>query len=129
MASPQDDDEQEKPLDPAVENVRRRLVRFIVINLGILFLALMAVVIALVYRATRVPQTPAGPVSELPVPAGGGDISGTVTLPQGARVIDHALSGGILSLRAELAEGGQAIFLYDLAAGRIVGRIAIATGE
>ena len=54
MAAPHDDDEDEKPLDPAVENVRRKLVRFIVINLGILFVALMAVVLALVYRATQV---------------------------------------------------------------------------
>ena len=37
-------DEEEKPLDPNVEKVRRKLVRFMGINLGLLFLALMAVV-------------------------------------------------------------------------------------
>ncbi|PDQ22485.1 fimbrial protein, partial [Mesorhizobium sanjuanii] len=31
----------EKPLDPEVESVRRKLVRFMAINLGLLFLALM----------------------------------------------------------------------------------------
>ena len=51
MARPALDDEKEKPLDPAVEKVRRKLVRFVAINLGLLFIALMAVVAALVYKS------------------------------------------------------------------------------
>src|SRR5690606_16507642 len=43
--------DEEKPLDPAAENVRRKMLRFMFINLGILFLALMAVMIALVYKS------------------------------------------------------------------------------
>lgn len=120
------DDEQDKPLDPAVENVRRKLVRFIVINLGILFIALMAVVVALVYRATRVSETAPATISELPVPAGEGAISGAVTLPAGARVLDHAITGSLLSLRIELASGTEAILLYEIAGGRNIGQIDIA---
>lgn len=123
------DDEQDKPLDPAVENVRRKLVRFIVINLGILFIALMAVVVALVYRATRVSETAPSTISELPVPAGEGAISGAVTLPAGARVLDHAITGSLLSLRIELASGAEAILLYDITSGRNIGRIDIAGGR
>jgi len=125
MALPQDDDEQDKPLDPAVENVRRKLVRFIIINLGILFIALMAVVAALVYRATRVSEAPAP--SELPMPAEGAVIEADIPLPAGARIVDHALSGAVLSLQVELGEGrGQAIYLYDLTQRRVIGRYSIA---
>lgn len=123
------DDEQDKPLDPAVENVRRKLVRFIVINLGILFIALMAVVVALVYRATRVSETAPATITELPVPAGEGAISGAVTLPAGARVLDHAITGSLLSLRLELASGTEAILLYDIAGGRNMGQIDISGGR
>lgn len=123
------DDEQDKPLDPAVENVRRKLVRFIVINLGILFIALMAVVVALVYRATRVSETVPATISELPMPAGEGVISGTLSLPSGARVLDHAMEGSLLSLRVELASGAEAILLYDIASGRSIGQIDIAGGR
>ena len=119
----QDDDDQEKPLDPAVEKVRRRLVRFIAINLGILFIALMAVVIALVYRATRV-ATPPAPPSELQAPAGG-SAYGEIVLPQNARVTGHSLAGNRISLAVELAGGGGAIFVYDMAEGRMVGRFDI----
>jgi hypothetical protein len=52
----QDLDLEDKPLDPAVDRVRRKLVRFMAINLGLLFLALMAVVLAIVYRWTREPE-------------------------------------------------------------------------
>jgi hypothetical protein len=123
------DDEQDKPLDPAVENVRRKLVRFIVINLGILFIALMAVVVALVYRATRVSETAPATISELPMPAGEGVISGTLSLPSGARVLGHAIEGSQLSLRVELASGAEAILLYDIASGRSIGQIDISGGR
>ncbi|MEO3389214.1 fimbrial protein [Mesorhizobium sp. CAU 1741] len=124
MAAPHDDDEDEKPLDPAVENVRRKLVRFIVINLGILFIALMAVVVALVYRATQVGEERSGPVSELPVPENG-MIEADIVLPRGARVVGHSLSGGIVSLHVELGGGGQEIHLYDMSDGQQVGRFTL----
>lgn len=126
MTAPHPDEEQEKPLDPAVENVRRKLVRFIIINLGILFIALMAVVIALVYRATRV-TTPPQPavVSDLPMPAEGGLLEGEIALPVNARIVSHSLSGSVLSLQVELSGGERAIFLYDVTAARMIGRFAI----
>src|SRR5690606_36892585 len=38
-----DQDDEEKPLDPAVERVRRRLLRFMVINLTLLFVVFLVV--------------------------------------------------------------------------------------
>ena len=55
MARPIAEEEDEKPLDPAAENVRRKLVRFMIINLGLLFLALMVVIGELVYKARNAP--------------------------------------------------------------------------
>ena len=60
MAGPvDDDDEREKPLDPAVERVRGKLIRFMLVNLGLLFVALMAVAIAIVYRTGNRQAPPA----------------------------------------------------------------------
>ena len=129
MAHPLDDEERDKPLDPAVERVRRKLVRFVAINLGLLFLALMAVVAAIVYRANRLETPPAAAAPELPLPAEGVVAHGEIALPEGARIIGHALSGGRLSLHAELAGGGRAIFVYDMAEGRMIGRFDIVTAR
>ena len=124
MNKPLDVEHDEKPLDPAVERVRRRLVRFIGINLGILFIALMAVVAALVYRTNfSSPAAPAAAVS--PVPIDGGMLEGRIALPAGARVVSHAVSGDRLTLHVEFVDSRQAIFLYDMAQQRVIGRFDI----
>jgi hypothetical protein len=110
---PLDDETEEKPLDPAVERVRRKLVRFVAINLGLLFAAVMVVLIALVYKSFQTPSLPATPVEA------------AIALPAGARMIGHGFSDGQLSIDTELADGSRAIFVYDIGAKRMVGRYAV----
>ena len=121
---PTDDEDQEKPLDPEVEKVRRKLVRFMAINLGLLLLALMVVIAAIVYKSRKAP--PANPplAGDIQVPAGE-PLAGDIVLPVGAKVISQSLSGNRISIDAELADGSRAIFVYDIAERRIIGRFAI----
>jgi len=114
----------EKPLDPEAEKVRRKLVRFMGINLGLLFLAVMVVIAALVYKMSKAPGTASAPVADVQVPAGAA-LSGDIVLPVGAKVISQSLSGSRLSIDAELADGSRAIFLYDIAERRVIGQFAI----
>lgn len=125
MAETLPNDADDKPLDPAVERVRRKLVRFMIVNLGILFIALMAVAIAIVYRAGRKPEPPASAVPELPLPALDEVVQGHIALPPGAQIAGHALSGNRLSLDLTLPGGDRAILIYDIAAGRVISRIAV----
>jgi hypothetical protein len=123
MPAPAFDDEDEKPLDPAVENVRRKLLRFVVINLAILFTAVIVVIGAVVYRGWS--ERPAAPVvqgGDLPMPPGVLPASGRIALPAGARVVSQSISGHRLSLLADLAEGGRAVFIYDLATSQVIAR-------
>ena len=117
MARPHADEEEEKPLDPAVERVRKKLVRFVAINLGLLFVALMAVVGPIVYRSGQTgPEAP--PPDRLMV--------GTIQVPEGARIVSQSLSGDRIAFVVELAGGGRQILLYDMPADRIVGRFEVA---
>jgi len=119
--------DEEKPLDPATERVRRKLVRFMVINLGILLAAVMAVVLALVYKS--VSEKPAErEISAVPTVPSGEMISGTIPLPAGARIISHSAAGDRLTLLVALADESQAIYLYDIPARQIIGRFSV-TGE
>ncbi|RTM09279.1 MAG: fimbrial protein [Hyphomicrobiales bacterium] len=124
MARPIAEEEDEKPLDPAAENVRRKLVRFMIVNLGLLFLALMVVIGALVYKARNAPVAGSVPAGEVQVPAGA-PLSDDIVLPVGAKVVSQSLSGNRLSIDAELADGSRSIFVYDIAERRIVGQFAI----
>ncbi|MER8825889.1 fimbrial protein [Mesorhizobium sp. M0938] len=119
------DEDEEKPLDPEVEKVRKKLVRFVAINLGLLFLALMVVIAALVYK-TRTAPPPATPplAGDIQVPAGE-PLTGDIVLPVGAKVVSQSLSGNRVSIDAELADGSRAIFVYDIAERRIIGRFSI----
>ena len=126
MAGAADEDEREKPLDPAVERVRGKLVRFMIVNLALLFVALMAVVIAIVYRSGNREAPPVVAAPELPVPAQGEVTGGDIVLPEGARIAGHALSGNRISLDVLLKDGGRAIYIYDTATRAMVGRFDIA---
>lgn len=108
------EEDAEKPLDPAVERVRRKLVRFAIINVSILMLALMAVVLALVYRGagTRAPATDR--LHE-----------GRIALPEGARILSQSVSGERIALHIETPDGRQSIIVYSTEAAGVVARIAI----
>lgn len=124
MTQPTIHDEDEKPLDPAVEKVRRKLVRFVVINLGLLFAALMAVVAALVYKSMTVPAPAVDAGIEMAVPEG--VVEGEIRIPTGARIVSQSLSGNRVALSLEMSDGGRAIYLYDLGARRVIGRYVVA---
>ncbi|RUM95778.1 fimbrial protein [Pseudaminobacter arsenicus] len=119
-------DDADKPLDPAVEKVRRKLLRFAVINIGLLFVALMAVLAAVVYKTSG--DTPvAANGATVPSSAEDSFISGDIMLPAGAKVLSHALAGNRVSIDAELEDGSRAIFLYDMSERRIVGKLTLKT--
>lgn len=126
MALPNQNDADQNPLDPSVEKVRRKLVRFVAINLGLLFLALMAVLGAIVYKSGLKSETPvAVNGAAVPAPAEGTVIAGDIALPAGAKMLSQSLSGNRISIDAELADGSRAIFLYDIAERRVIGRFAV----
>jgi hypothetical protein len=122
------DDQDEKPLDPAMERVRRKMLRLLAVSIGIMFTGLMAVLIAIVYKVSNGPSKPkeAGashpPVS---IPGDEAELSGKIALPAGARAISQSLSGGQLSLLIEVADGSRQIVIYDMNAGRIIARYTI----
>ncbi len=120
MAGIRDEDEV-KPLDPASERLRQRLVRFMAINLVVVFGVLFIVVGVLVYRYIGRNANP--PVAAEPAPPlGDGMLVGTIALPAGSRVVTQSLSGERLSLDVELPGGARTIFLYDTRLARIVAR-------
>ena len=114
----------EKPLDPEIDKVRGKLIRFMAINLGLLLLALMVVIAAIVYKSRKAsPENP--PLAgDIQTPAGE-PVSGDIVLPIGAKVVSQSLSGNRLSIDAELADGSRTIFVYDIAERRLIGRFAI----
>jgi hypothetical protein len=121
MSNASPDDKDEKPLDPAVERVRRKLLRFVAINLGLLFAAVMVVVAAVVYRS-------AGNAPPAPTEFGSGagePIVADLPIPQGARIVSHGISGMRVSVDVELADGQRMLIIYDLPERRVIARLTV----
>lgn len=112
--------DEDKPLDPAVEQVRRKMVRFFIVNIGLLMVALMAVLGAIVYKGFLQPKAP---VAAPGAPSGPeAALSGQIIVPAGARVVSQSLSGERLSLEIETAGGGRLIQIHDAATGTLIAR-------
>lgn len=118
------DHDDDKPLDPAAERVRRKMVRFMAVNLSILFLAVMVVVAAVVYRAFLANRGADAPEPSAATTTSPPAASGVLSLPSGAEIVSQSLSANRLSLHVRQS-GAEAILLFDLSTGQQVGRFDI----
>lgn len=101
----------EKPLDPAVERIRARMVRLLAVSIGIMFAGLMAVLIAIFYKMSN----DAG--NRLPEQA--------LILPLDAEILGEALGDGHIMLRFKTANGDETLLLRSLSTGEEVARIPV----
>lgn len=119
MTSPSFDEIEEKPLDPAIERVRRRMMRLMLVSIGIMMIGLMAVLFGIVYKLSS---------SGTSAPAGSHmEFDALITLAPGSRVVSTALEGGQLVVLVEDEAGRQSILLLDPVTGRQAGRFTFTT--
>jgi hypothetical protein len=124
-------DGEEQPLDPAMERVRRKMIRLLAVSIGIMVIGLMAVLAAIVYKINQPIPEAATPVrSEIPGQPLGAALAGeSIMLDPGTRILSHNLSDNTLSLETRLANGTRQILVYDVTTKRVVARISEAVGN
>lgn len=124
-------DGEEQPLDPAMERVRRKMIRLLAVSIGIMVIGLMAVLTAIVYKINQpVEDVASAPSVATPSQPLSAALAGeSITLDPGTRILSHNLSDNTLSLETRLANGTRQILVYDVATKRVVARIAEATGN
>lgn len=138
---------QEPPLDPAMERVRRKMIRLLIISIGIMVIGLIAVLSAVVYKINQAPDTAESETaqSDIPGQAVKKDVQAqntenkTAELPPmvesqlelapGTRLLSQSLSGNLVSLETLLPDGGTEIMIYDYRQSRFVGRMRLGNLE
>lgn len=120
------DDEPEKPLDPAMEKVRRKMIRLLAISIGVMMAGLMAVLFAIVYKMNSRADA-AAPETALAAPTGEGMMTGEIALPEGAQINGQSLSGNRILFDLSLPDGTREFAVYDMAVARFVARHALTT--
>jgi hypothetical protein len=111
MSGPaQFDDIEDKPLDPAIERIRRRMMRLMLVSVGIMVIGIMAVLYGIVFKLTTRGDAE-GPAFDVLVP-----------LPQGGRILSTTLAGDRLSVLIEDEAGLQSLLVLDARTGKQLGR-------
>ena len=121
-------DAEEQPLDPAMERVRRKMIRLLAVSIGIMVIGLMAVLAAIVYKINQpvaeVASAGAARQESAGQPLGAAMAGESITLDPGTRILSHNLSDNSLSLETRRSDGTREILVYDVATKRVVARIA-----
>jgi hypothetical protein len=125
MSNIENDDQEDKPLDPVMENVRRKMMRLQLVSGGIMLLMFMAVLAAIVYKInTRESKPEAAVAGSVAVPSDA-PVKATATLPDGFAVSAVSQSAGQILFYGVMADGVRKAFLFDIAASRIVAEIDV----
>ncbi|GKX33620.1 MAG: hypothetical protein MnENMB40S_12380 [Rhizobiaceae bacterium MnEN-MB40S] len=120
MSETHPDEQDEKPLDPEMEKVRRKMVRLLGVSIGVMFIGLMAVLAGVVYKIVSADR---GDVvtaaSDLQFPADG-LLEVEADLPDGFEVAQVSMNGGLLLFYGQSTDGASQVLLYDIGHARIV---------
>lgn len=96
----------DEPLDPAIERVRAKLARLVLVAMGTLILGVGAVLAAVIYRATSDGST------EL------SSGEATIQLLPGAEIVSTDLSGDRVLLHIRLPDGTSEVVVVDGVTGQ-----------
>lgn len=122
-----DENQEDKPLDPVMEGVRRKMVKLQLISGGIMATLFLAVLVSIFYKLTQ-DQGSAEPVTATSQPfavPSDQPLSLTANLPAGFRVAQTSLSGSQMLIYGETAAGERKAFVFDLALGRIIADVTL----
>jgi hypothetical protein len=121
-----DDEQDEKPLDPAMESVRRKMIKLQMVSGGIMAVMFLAVLVAIGYKLTRDDgrSAPAATVAQPFAVPSGQPLSLIADLPAGFRVLSTSLSGSQMLILGE-TEGVKKTLVFDLSLGRIIADVTL----
>ncbi len=96
------DIENEEPLDPKVEAIRRKMMRLLMVSGGIMMVGLMTVLIAIVYKINQSPSVAVVAPNEVT----------PLVVPAGSKIISMGYSRSQVILTLENADGARTIRIY-----------------
>jgi hypothetical protein len=119
------DNEEDKPLDPEMEKVRRKMVRLLGVSIGVMFLGVMAVLAGVVYKVIQTgDETPVGTTEAFAVPTDV-PLTATAQLPAGFSIDDVSLDGSKILFYGRDAGGVSEAYVFDIVTGRMAARIDV----
>ena len=117
-----------EPPSLTAEEVRvQRILKLVVIGLGLLIVGVLGLMVYTVFSGGRTGhdgQTADGVTAAVGT-IGGAPYSHDIAIPRHAMVIESRVDGSTLMLRLTLPEGGEEIMMVDMPSGKVVGRMRL----
>ena len=120
--------DEEEPLDPVMERVRVKMVRLLVVSIGVMVIALMSVLFAIVYKINKSSEEAEVEPAETAVLSGAVDNvklleNISVDLPDGVSVLSSQISGSRLMLELRMNDGLYQFWIIELQSGKVITRV------
>ena len=119
------EDQEDEPLDPAVEMVRRRMLRLQIVSALIMVISLMAVFGAILYKVLGKSDHQTAAVSSGVIVPSDAPRALTANLPRGFIISDISYGNGQALIYGEKLNGEQTLYLFDLQSGRMAADVEI----
>lgn len=121
------DNEDDKPLDPVLEKVRKKMIRLLAVSLGIMFAGIMALLVAVVYKANsgedeNVAQSTFSANAQSAI-SFSDELE--VILPLGFDIKSFDLDGSRGSVLGVSSDGVERVLIIDLTDGKILSDIVL----
>jgi hypothetical protein len=125
MTQIEQDEQDDKPLDPAMEKVRRKMIRLQIVSGLVMFISLMAVFGAVVYKAMGPSKTATPTASQSMQVPSDQPVSATASLPQGFTIENVSFASGDMLFYGRLANGTRKALVFNVQTRRFVADVTI----
>ncbi|WP_208441743.1 hypothetical protein [Bartonella raoultii] len=118
---------QELPLDPAVERVRKKLMRLMIISIAITLILMLAVLTGVVYKIIATGSS--AKQTELLSSHNKNPemIHHTLSLPQNTQILSQSLSEHHIALKILTADGQTKFMIYNYHSGALIAVLSVDT--
>ncbi|WP_455478016.1 hypothetical protein V3565_04505 [Bartonella sp. B10] len=130
-----DDDEkqcsvpEDHPLDPAVEKIRKKLMRLMIISVSITLILILAVLFGIIYKMTATEFTSKKANTSFSHSKNSEIIQRTLSLPKGTQILSQNLSENNIALKVLTPEGQIKFMIYNYHTGALVAILLLETKE
>ncbi|QCI97173.1 hypothetical protein [Agrobacterium larrymoorei] len=125
MTQIEQDEQEDKPLDPAMEKVRRKMIRLQIVSGSVMFISLMAVFGAVVYKAVGPSKTATLATNQSMQVPSDAPIAATASLPPGFTIENVSFANGDMLFYGRLANGTRKALVFNVQNGRFVADVTI----
>lgn len=120
---------QDPPLDPAVERVRKKLMRLMIVSIAITLILMLAVLFGVVYKIIATGSSAKQTELLSSHHKNKETLHHTLSLPKNTQILSQSLSEHNISLKILTPDGQTKFMIYNYHSGALIAVLSVDTAE